>query len=136
MTIQNSQKIDFMKGFFRKSREVQKTNTVQTVTKSITYLSYFTNSEHKAKVYKQRHFEGACIDAGAAKSVCGVEQAKVYCEQAGQPWRLKPSTAAFRLRGKMHASKGVLNERTLKLTLYSLKLRSMFSMPMFHYFWV
>lgn len=45
--------------------------------------------------YSSKHFEGACLDGGASRSVIERRQAKAYCKSAHRKFRLSPSNTLF-----------------------------------------
>lgn len=76
------------------------------------YASVFSmNAENKGKRYRKWHFEGACLDGGASKSVIGRRQAQAYCRMFKKEFRLCPSLVTFIFGNGSCASMGKLEIR-------------------------
>lgn len=69
------------------------------------------NAETKGKRYRKWHFEGACLDGGASKSVIRKRQAQAYCRMFKKEFRLCPSLVTYIFGNGSCASMGKLELR-------------------------
>lgn len=60
------------------------------------------------KVYDGTAFHRACVDTGAAKSVCGLHQAKTYFKSTNLSVKSEPSSSRFRFRDYVYDSKALI----------------------------
>lgn len=56
-------------------------------------------------------WEGACLDTGAQKTVCGKAQAKAYCQSFGVTFKLRACNHRFRFGTQLHQAIGQLQIR-------------------------